>query len=911
MNIKSELKISVAVCTYRRFELLGDCLELIKKQSLPQDQYEIIVVDNSLQPERSEAFRDSLKGFTNLSYIITKKNGIAYARNVALKNCNAPILLFTDDDVRVPPSWCEDFIKVFKKYSGAGVIGGRVDPIWPSPPPSWIAGSLLNPLAVLDWEVEGVTPVSESKWLVTANAGYRVKALKKGGGFNERLGRKGKLPFWHAELGANLAVKSQGYDMLYAPHIQVGHMIEPQRMQKEWFYRQQLFGGASMVAVQWQKEEEIQFEVLAAELESIYLRLLKTESAADTPEDVIRVTNIFNAEGYRACLQHLGLNPKKNPPTRNRAWPVIYVVTPCLNVDSTIDQTILSVLSQAGDFSIRYHIQDGGSTDGTLEILEQWKHRLEGGGFPILCKNIVFTYTSVPDEGMYDAVAKGFAIMSIPNMAFMTWINADDFLQPCSFKVVTNINEQYPDKILWLGGSVSVFNEKTKTWLKPERLLPTEVIQSGLCDANHWDCVQQEGTFFRKYLWDKAQDEGVFNGFKLAGDWNLWRVFAKHAQFYQLPWSLGTFRMQEGQLSQRMWNEYQAEIEGSISLAERQEALKEISKKKNLYTNKLKMDSRTGGLVVTHEDASEQAAFRREKTLGTVANILSKLPTTTIHPLPEKQKLQAVKPLQKNLHPSISLDPSKIVLGPGWNADGEHTVVWQRWSSKSGILHLKTGKNGRGVVSFSIMSMLEDNHVSLCLNGQALMTISTGRDERKVDPIKLQLRQGTNILEFSSDKKVPMIGKDAMPHNFRVGNLEFMPPKGIGVSVASIVNQRRLRISDLFFSSYYRKQLPDVRFPIQHYFLYGAWEGKNPNPLFDSSFYLDTNREVYRAGMNPLLHYILFGWKAGKDPHPDFSTTGYLKAYPKVAESGMNPLFHYLKFGVLDGRSYNPSLKNS
>jgi glycosyltransferase involved in cell wall biosynthesis len=60
----------------------------------------------------------------------------------------------------------------------------------------------------------------------------------------------------------------------------------------------------------------------------------------------------------------------------------------------TIDQTISSVINQAGQFSIRYHIQDGGSTDGTLEKIQIWQNRILNQLHPIYCKNIVFTYES-------------------------------------------------------------------------------------------------------------------------------------------------------------------------------------------------------------------------------------------------------------------------------------------------------------------------------------------------------------------------------------------------------------------------------------------------------------------------------------------------------------------------------------
>jgi glycosyltransferase involved in cell wall biosynthesis len=55
------------------------------------------------------------------------------------------------------------------------------------------------------------------------------------------------------------------------------------------------------------------------------------------------------------------------------------IVTPSLNAARFIDETIFSVLSQAGLFRIRYHVQDGGSADGTLEKLARWRRLVEAG----------------------------------------------------------------------------------------------------------------------------------------------------------------------------------------------------------------------------------------------------------------------------------------------------------------------------------------------------------------------------------------------------------------------------------------------------------------------------------------------------------------------------------------------------
>ena len=74
----------------------------------------------------------------------------------------------------------------------------------------------------------------------------------------------------------------------------------------------------------------------------------------------------------------------------------VSVVTVTYNAASTVDQAVRSVLDQQGGFTLDYHIVDGGSTDGTLDILEAHKARIAA-------------ITSQPDAGLYDAMNRGVA----------------------------------------------------------------------------------------------------------------------------------------------------------------------------------------------------------------------------------------------------------------------------------------------------------------------------------------------------------------------------------------------------------------------------------------------------------------------------------------------------------------------
>jgi glycosyltransferase involved in cell wall biosynthesis len=237
------------------------------------------------------------------------------------------------------------------------------------------------------------------------------------------------------------------------------------------------------------------------------------------------------------------------------------IVTPCLNAARFIDETIFSVLSQAGPFQIRYHIQDGGSTDGTLEKLERWRRMLEAG-LPCLCEHIEFTYAGQKDDGLYDAVNRGFAACGEGDV--LSWINADDRYQPAAFVAVAAILDKFHD-VRWVTGSTCLIAEAGFDKGHMGRVLfPRTAIQAGIYDGRVYPFafVQQEGTFWRPELWQQAG--GLKSLLRFAGDYCLWRRFSAHSELVVVDRALGCFRMREGRLSQNLVA-YYAEVDGLLS----------------------------------------------------------------------------------------------------------------------------------------------------------------------------------------------------------------------------------------------------------------------------------------------------------------------------------------------------------
>lgn len=239
----------------------------------------------------------------------------------------------------------------------------------------------------------------------------------------------------------------------------------------------------------------------------------------------------------------------------------IYIVTPSFNAAMTIDRTIQSVVSQAGDFRIRYHVQDGGSTDGTLERLEWWKKHLAEQGLRRQCHGIRFSYTSEPDGGMYDALVRGFSVVAPTANSFMTWISADDILMPGALAFAGAVAQQFtPAEVSWFGGSACTLNEHmiAESFDRP---IPREMIRRGLCDGKHWECLQQGGTFFRAWLWRAVEPAENIARLRLAGDWNLWRLMAARANFCQSSAPLAACQASRAQMLSEVNEPYRAEID--------------------------------------------------------------------------------------------------------------------------------------------------------------------------------------------------------------------------------------------------------------------------------------------------------------------------------------------------------------
>ena len=126
------------------------------------------------------------------------------------------------------------------------------------------------------------------------------------------------------------------------------------------------------------------------------------------------------------------------------SFPKITIVTPSFNQGRFIEQTIVSVLDQQYP-NLEYIVMDGGSTDGTVRILQKYDHHID-------------FWQSAPDQGQADAINKGFARSSGEILA---WLNSDDTYQPGALGEVADLLRHHPD--------IDVISGRCRVWYGDHR----------------------------------------------------------------------------------------------------------------------------------------------------------------------------------------------------------------------------------------------------------------------------------------------------------------------------------------------------------------------------------------------------------------------------------------------------------
>jgi len=242
--------ISVVICTHNRANYLLKAMQSVLDQSMPANRYEVIVVDNGSTDETRELV-ERFEDLGNVHYIFEGKLGLCHARNTGWRNARGRYIAYLDDDAIASPEWLMAIEEAFTMAPDAGVVGGRVVPIWEGDRPAWLSDDIALSLTIVNWHsAPRLIPDVQVEWLVGANMAVPASVLAETDGFHPWLDRVGRHMLSSGDVFLQKEIIRRGYSCLYHPGIAVSHLVPRSRLNKRWFIRRYYSQGLSDAIIQ-------------------------------------------------------------------------------------------------------------------------------------------------------------------------------------------------------------------------------------------------------------------------------------------------------------------------------------------------------------------------------------------------------------------------------------------------------------------------------------------------------------------------------------------------------------------------------------------------------------------------------------------------------------------------------------
>ncbi len=246
------MKISVAICTWNRANMLRDTLNTLGHAlSNVKSEVEVIVVNNNSTDDTNHVLQEASRTLP-LRCVFEPNPGVSNARNTAVRMAAGKFIVWTDDDVSVHPNWLYAYERAFERYPNCSFFGGPILPKFEDVPPVWlpaILDQIPHVFSVLDFSSQPFQIMHSSQLPFGANFAVRTK-IQRQFHYDPTLGRQPSHCFLASEETVVMeSMLKAGHVGWWIPAARVEHRIPKRRMTIQYIIKHGFGHGCTITRI--------------------------------------------------------------------------------------------------------------------------------------------------------------------------------------------------------------------------------------------------------------------------------------------------------------------------------------------------------------------------------------------------------------------------------------------------------------------------------------------------------------------------------------------------------------------------------------------------------------------------------------------------------------------------------------
>lgn len=226
-----QIKLSIIICTYNRATFLAGAIDALLHQTIGLNSCEVIIVNNNSTDETQAVAEKIVSTHPHFRAVFEKRQGLSYARNRGYKEAVADWVAYLDDDAKTSVNYVERILHVIDHY-GFDCFGGVYLPWYKYGKPKWFKDSYASNGFKLQ-----KTGILDGDYASGGIIVFKKSVLEHFNGFPVSIGMKGEKIAYGEETLLQVRMRKEGYRIGFDPHLQIEHVVSPNKLSSVWFVR--------------------------------------------------------------------------------------------------------------------------------------------------------------------------------------------------------------------------------------------------------------------------------------------------------------------------------------------------------------------------------------------------------------------------------------------------------------------------------------------------------------------------------------------------------------------------------------------------------------------------------------------------------------------------------------------------